>query len=126
MFRQILLSKTIDAQFETGATHDMRIFTGSALLAVPRQGRARTHAGQREFQKAHIFLPGFLPGLRSSGKLLFAEDRKIVGRPTVFGKPAGAANAPPSGTLRRCWARVLPDARSAPGGGSALMALTST
>ena len=52
-----------------------------------------THAGQREFQKAHIFLPGFAGLARSSGKLS-CEDWKIVGRPTVFGKPAGCGKRP--------------------------------
>src|SRR6185503_2830942 len=35
-------SRTIEAQLATGATHDMRIFTGSAALATPTRPSAQT------------------------------------------------------------------------------------
>ena len=49
-------SSRIDAQFDTGATHDIRILTGSALRGAERVRRG--HCGQREFQRAHEVLPG--------------------------------------------------------------------
>ena len=43
-------SRMIEAQLATGATQDMRIFTGSALAAPTTEKAERAHAGQREFQ----------------------------------------------------------------------------
>ena len=44
MHGQILLFQKIDAQFATGATHDIRIFTGSAPLAGVTPNRPSAHA----------------------------------------------------------------------------------
>src|SRR5215831_13988843 len=51
-------SRMIDAQLATGATHDMRIFTGSALLAALRLKSPSAHAPARaNFRKRMIVLP---------------------------------------------------------------------
>src|SRR4029079_15801714 len=65
-------SSTIDAQFETGATHDMRIFIGSALLTVP--ARPSTHTPASASFKRRIFSSQVSPGLRAPAASFSCED----------------------------------------------------
>src|SRR5262245_8078831 len=89
----------MDAQLETGATHDMRIFTGSALLAVP--ARPSTHTPASASFKRRIFSSQFRRACALQRQASRCENGRIVGCPTDFGKPAGRGKRPPSGTFRR-------------------------
>src|SRR4029078_2178576 len=87
-----LVSGTIDTQFETGATHDMRIFTGSALLAEPARPSTHTPASARF--KRRIFSSQFRPACALKRQASRCENGKIVGGPTDFGKPAACGKRP--------------------------------
>src|SRR5262245_35891351 len=89
----------MDAQLETGATHDIRIFTGSALLATP--ARPSTHTPASASFKRRIFSSQFRRACAPQRQASRCENGKIVGGPTDFGKPAAWGKRPPFGTLRR-------------------------
>src|SRR6516225_12421775 len=85
-------SSMIEAQLATGATQDMRILIGSALLATPpNRPNAKTLA-RANFMRRILILPISL-GLRfPKWQASQQKTAKIVGCPTDFGKPrAGAA-----------------------------------
>src|SRR6266702_2638915 len=98
-------SRMIEPQLATRATHPMRIFTGSALLAAVAPKRPSAHT----LAKA----PSLMPRLASFRMFIVSSqfrgacadgrlhvERRIVGRPTVFGKPYDATLCPVSGTGR--------------------------
>src|SRR5665647_1521090 len=98
----------IEAQLATGATHDMRIFTGSALLAAPVPKRPRAHTPASASFRICIVSSSFAGLARFClGKLHVAKE-KIVGGPTDFGKPHIAPYRPGCGTdaLRCGWLKV--------------------
>src|SRR6266700_4085853 len=110
-------SRMMDAQLATGATHDMRIFTGSAQLAALRPKRLSAHApASANFRKRMVVLP-VSPGLHISSASFSSRTVEIVGGPTDFGKSERCGKRPRSGTLRRCLGPALPDARPKGGGG---------
>src|SRR5262245_16658801 len=90
-------SRMIDAQLATGATHDMRILTGSAAMAALTPKRPKAHApASADFKKRMIFLPVFAGLAREIAS--FSPRAKIVGGPTDFGKVALPDTVPRSGT----------------------------
>src|SRR5450755_492095 len=76
----------IEAQFAMGATHDMRIFTGSALLAVPALSRPSAHTPASANFNRRIVSSQFRRACVEVFGKLHAAKAKIVGRPTDFGK----------------------------------------
>ena len=81
-------SRMIDAQLATGATHDMRIFTGSALLAEPAPNRPSAHTPASASFRKRIVSSQFRRACASDVASFASRTRKIVGGPTDFGKPA--------------------------------------
>ena len=78
----------IEPQLAIGATHDMRIFTGSALWAVPAPNRPSAHTPASASFMKRIVSSRFAGLALRLGKL-HAANGKIVGGPTDFGKPHG-------------------------------------
>src|SRR5215510_1676577 len=95
-------SRTIDAQLATGATHDMRILTGSAAMAALTPKRPKAHApASADLKKRIFFLPVFAGLARDIAS--FSPRAKIVGGPTDFGKVVLEDAVPRSGT----WAALV-------------------
>src|SRR5262245_46753410 len=92
----------IDAQLATGATHDMRILTGSAAMAALTPKKPKAHApASADLNKRMIFLPVFAGPARQVAS--FSPRAKIVGGPTDFGKVGFQDAVPRSGT----WAALV-------------------
>src|SRR5215510_11239318 len=79
-------SRTIDAQLATGATHDIRIFTGSAARVAVKPKRPKAHApASADLRKRMVSFPPSFAGLARE-MARFSSRAKIVEGPTDFGK----------------------------------------
>src|SRR5262249_49374647 len=99
-------SRTIDAQLATGATHDIRIFTGSAARVAVKPKRPKAHApASADLRKRTVSFPPSFAGLAHE-MASFSSRAKIVKGPTDFGKRV--ENGP---IAVRLWLKARADAR---------------
>src|SRR6476659_6917881 len=97
-FAKSFFSRTMEAQFATGATHDIRIFTGSVLLAELNPKRPSTHAkASANFCRRMVFLP-VSPGLRILWQASRRERRRLSEVQPILASPAWWVENPRSGT----------------------------
>src|SRR3974390_1642616 len=96
-------SSIIEAQLATGATQDMRILIGSALLATP-PNRPNAKALARANFMRRILSSRFPLGLRfPKRRASQQETAKIVGCPTDFGKSRWVLSREPPSSERAGW-----------------------
>src|SRR5262249_12877973 len=91
-------SRTMEAQFATGATHDMRIFTGSELLAGLRSERPNAQAAASASFRKRMISSHFAGLAFVAWQTSRRERRRLSEVQRILASLSSVAKCPPSGT----------------------------